>query len=153
MSIFWRISNYADLSGKGGKLAAGRWHSRGTQIVYLADSPAAAMLEQIVHLQDGNGRLPRSYDLLEVNAPKEIPIAELLPPAAAGWKDDIDWTRRLGDAWLTAKETALARVPSAIVPRTWNLLLNPAHPNATRVQIESVIQEKFDWRLFEWKAR
>ena len=47
----WRISNYADLSGAGdGLLAAGRWHTRGRRIVYLADHPASALLEMLVHM-------------------------------------------------------------------------------------------------------
>jgi len=45
----WRISNYADLSGGGGLQAAGRWHTRGKRIVYLADHPASAVLEMLVH--------------------------------------------------------------------------------------------------------
>jgi len=44
----WRISNYADLSGAGGLQAAGRWHTRGKRIVYLADHPASALLEMLV---------------------------------------------------------------------------------------------------------
>jgi RES domain-containing protein len=46
----WRISNYADLSGAGGLRAAGRWHSQGKRIVYLADHPSSALLEMLVHL-------------------------------------------------------------------------------------------------------
>ena len=46
----WRISNYADLSGIGGLKAAGRWHSQGRRIVYLADHPSSALLEMLVHM-------------------------------------------------------------------------------------------------------
>jgi RES domain-containing protein len=41
----WRISIYADLSGAGGLMASGRWHSQGKRIVYLADHPSSALLE------------------------------------------------------------------------------------------------------------
>ena len=46
----WRISNYADLSGIGGLRAAGRWHSQGRRIVYLADHESSALLEMLVHM-------------------------------------------------------------------------------------------------------
>ena len=44
----WRISNYADLAGTGGLVDNARWHSKGRRIVYLADSPASALLELLV---------------------------------------------------------------------------------------------------------
>jgi RES domain-containing protein len=62
-------------------------------------------------------------------------------------------TRQIGDAWLASLETALARVPSAILPRTWNYLLNPEHPDAKQVQIAEVIKERFDNRLFRFGTR
>jgi RES domain-containing protein len=56
----------------------------------------------------------------------------------------------MGDAWLARREAALARVPSAIAPRTWNYLLNPEHPEAKQVVVAEVIQERFDNRLFRF---
>ncbi len=50
-------------------------------------------------------------------------------------------------------ETPFARVPSAIVPRTWNYLLNPLHPDAKRLEIAEVIRERFDNRLFRFGSR
>ncbi|MGB9409097.1 MAG: RES family NAD+ phosphorylase, partial [Terracidiphilus sp.] len=52
MTTLWRISNYVDLSGEGGLTASARWHTKGKPVVYLADSPAGAMLERIVHMTD-----------------------------------------------------------------------------------------------------
>jgi RES domain-containing protein len=150
MPTFWRISNYADLSGKGGRLTPGRWHTMGKPIVYLSDSPANSMLERIVHLQDGSGKLPQVYDLLRILAPEGIATHDPLPLAASTWKQDVASTQRLGDAWLASLETAIARVPSAIVPYTWNYLLNPLHPEAKQVKIEEVIRERFDNRLFRF---
>jgi RES domain-containing protein len=149
----WRISSYADLSGEGAKAASARWHSKGNPVVYLAESPAGAMLERMVHLQEGNGRLPRTYTLLEIVAPEDAGVKELLPLAARGWKEELLSTQRIGDQWLKLQETPLARVPSVIVPRTWNVLLNPQHPDAGKVRIESTSRERFDERLLGRGAR
>ncbi len=111
------------------------------------------MLERIVHLQDGSGKLPRFYDLLRIVAPDSIEIRELLPLAHIAWKKEVESTRRLGDAWLASLETPLARVPSAIVAHTWNYLLSPLHPDAAQVQIAEAIRERFDNRLFQFDAR
>jgi RES domain-containing protein len=153
ISTLWRISNYADLSGEGGSKSTGRWHTRGRPVVYLSDSAANGMLEQIVHLQDGSGKLPQFSDLLRIVVSGSIEVQELFPLAHMAWREDVELTRRLGDAWLASLETPLARVPSAIVPHTWNYLLNPLHPDAGKLQIAEVICERFDNRLFGFGAQ
>lgn len=112
------------------------------------------MLERIVHLlDDEDGNLPRNYQLLEVAAPEGVAVKSLNTIAPIDWKDHPEFTRQLGDTWLASLETALARVPSAIAPLTWNVLLNPEHPDAGRVTIAAVIRERFDNRLFRFGAR
>ena len=56
-------------------------------------------------------------------------------------------TRKVGDAWLKSRRSALARVPSAILPDTLNYLLNPLHPDAARVTIAKVHNALLDERL------
>lgn len=152
MRTFWRISNYPDLSGEGSKRASARWHYKGKLIVYLAESPAGAMLERLVHLVDTEGQLPRAYDLLRIEVSGEPASKDLLPLADVDWKDRLDLTRQIGEAWLASRETALARVPSAIMPYTWNVLLNPEHPDAKKLSVAEVIKERFDNRLVRSEA-
>jgi RES domain-containing protein len=155
MTILWRISDFIDLSGKGGRGASARWHSKGRLIVYLADCPAGALLERIVHMTDmyDEAFLPRFYQLLKVAVPDELVIKQLNTIAPTDWREHHEFTRAIGDAWLASLETALARVPSAIAPQTWNILLNPEHPDAKLVQVAEVIKERFDNRLFRFGSR
>jgi RES domain-containing protein len=148
MRTLWRISNYASLSGEGGLQFSGRWHTRGHRIVYLAESPAGALLETLVHLELDEARLPRSYKLLRIEAPDSLKIEPLKVPAGKAWKTHLDVTRRLGDAWLQSRRTALARVPSAIAPNTWNVLLNPDHPDSSKVYLAETVAAEYDPRLF-----
>jgi RES domain-containing protein len=64
------------------------------------------------------------------------------------WRESEEETRAIGDAWLASARTALLGVPSAIVPRTTNFLLNPAHPHAARFSLVSVSRYPFEPRLF-----
>jgi len=155
MTSLWRISNYLDLSGEGALGTSGRWHTEGRLVVYLADSPAGALLERIVHLMDRNqdGILPQFYQLLKVAVPDEHVIKQLNTIALVDWKERPEFTRNLGDAWLASMETPLARVPSVIAPQTWNYILNPEHPDAKQVVVAEVIKERFDNRLFRFGAR
>lgn len=111
------------------------------------------MLERMVHFVDANGRVRRTYDLLHLEGPDSLVVANLEPPRNADWKGHHDLTRPIGDLWLSSGESPLARVPSAIVPRTWNYLLNPEHPDAVKVKIVSVMHERFDNRVFHFAAR
>lgn len=148
----WRISNHLDLGGWGGKKFSSRWTSLGRRVVYFAESPAGAMLEVLVHLKQNDEDLPRTYTLLEVKLPKYLAVQDLEPPRFE-WRAHVEATQSIGDAWLSSGGTPLARVPSAIVAKTWNYLLNPEHPEAKQVQIGEVIKERFDNRLFRFGGR
>jgi RES domain-containing protein len=145
----WRISNYKSLTGEGGLKYAARWHSAGHRIVYLAESPAGALIEVLVHLELEQDELPRSYMLLRVGVPDDLVIEELSIPAGDGWKSNHTLSRKLGDEWSLRRETALARVPSAILPNTSNYLLNPLHADAKRIRIMESSRAEFDPRLLK----
>ena len=153
MGIYWRISNHVDLSGEGGRRFSARWHTAGHRIVYLAVSPTSALVETLVHLEVDSEDAPDFYTLLKVSVPDEIAIRPLDPPDGIEWKQDVTLTRQLGDAWLASVETPLARVPSVIVPHTWNYLLNPEHLDAQKIEIAEVIRESFDARLIRFGSR
>jgi len=114
--------------------------------VYLAETPAGALLEACVHT--GANDVPPNYVLLRVTAGDEVSLEELdVNVLPAGWPQSTDVTQEIGSAWLRSGRTALLRVPSALVPATFNVVLNPLHVDATRLRIESAIQYPFDSRL------
>ena len=125
----------------------------GKRVTYLAESPAGAMLEALVYLTDREDDLPRTFTLLEVEVSEALAVRDLMPLAEADWKRQQQVTQRIGDAWLASRETPLARVPSVIMPHTWNVLLNPEHPEAEGVKIANIIPERFDGRLFRFGTR
>lgn len=144
--ILWRISNHADLRGIGGLKAAGRWHNRGHPVVYLAESQPGALLEVLVHIEVTRLEdLPTHYTLLKVVGATSVTDCPAMPD---DWVDTPAVTRRVGDEWLSKGGTALLRVPSAIIPGVWNLLLNPLHPEASGFRIEEAMRVPFDRRLF-----
>jgi RES domain-containing protein len=146
--ILWRISNHADLSGTGGLLHAGRWHHRGRPVVYLAESPAGALVEALVHVQASSpAELPASYQLLEVEVPDVAATEDASSALPQGWRERPDLTRTLGSDWLGAQRSLLLRVPSAVVARSFNRLFNPLHPQAAACPVLSSARHPFDGRL------
>jgi len=151
MMRLWRISNHASLSGDGGLYASGRWHTRGRRVVYLADHPASALLEVMVHLEIDAEDLPTHYQLLGVEVPDGLDSDAVDESALTeAWRERTADTRVRGDEWLGTGRTALLRVPSAIVPEAANYLLNPAHVDATRISISSTARAAFDPRLMSF---
>ncbi len=148
--VLWRTSNRTTLDGRGGLVASARWHTQGRPIVYLAESPAGALTEILVHLELKPDELPRSYKLLKVEVPGDLAVARLgLTELSRRWKSKLTITRTIGDEWLASRKTALLRVPSAIVPETFNVLLNPEHRDARRIKVLSHQRYPWDERLFK----
>jgi RES domain-containing protein len=143
--ILWRISRHLDLSGRGGIFFAGRWHHAGVPVVYLAESPAGALLETCVHTS--NNDVPPSFTLLKIAGPDLAINAIEHSKLKRGWPSRVEVTRELGSAWLKQAREPLLRVPSALVPETFNYLLNPLHADAAQFQIEDRFVFPFDARL------
>ncbi len=104
-----------------------RWNHRGHRVIYTSQSLSLATLELWVHIDPQQPLI--SYVAVPAEIPEDIEIRVFeefeLPP---GWRDDPGPTelRDLGTAWLFSQSTAVARVPSVIVPGEYNYLLNPA---------------------------
>jgi RES domain-containing protein len=79
--VLWRMSRFIDLKRIGGLRSSGRWHEVGVPAVYLAESPAGALIEVCVHTSSND--VPPTYTLLRVEGPDteclSIP-SESLPP-------------------------------------------------------------------------
>jgi RES domain-containing protein len=147
--FLWRISNHEVLDGRGGLLASARWHTQGRTIVYLAASPAGALVEVLVNLELDATRLPGSYTLIKAEAPNDIQTGRVeVESLADGWRDDHAMTRSRGDEWLAGGESALLEVPSAILPETFNVLLNPNHLDAERIKVVWRQAYPYDRRFF-----
>ena len=137
----WRVCRaaFANLSGDGAKLYGGRWNSVGLPIVYFAEHPALAVLEVRVHLDLPPDLLPDDYVLMRAALPDEPPeTVATMPPDP----------RAFGDDWLRSVRTAVLRLPSAILPASNNLLLNPRHMRAREANIVETVPYSFDPRLW-----
>jgi RES domain-containing protein len=95
---------------------------------------------------------PDTYQLLEIGAADTLRIENIAPEQpdriSPAWRGDAKITRKFWASWFAENRTALVRVPSVILPNAWNVLLNPAHPDAAGVKIISVERVPYDPRLF-----
>jgi len=146
---FWRICRrrYA-ADGEGARLYGGRWNSRGIRVVYASTSLALAAVETFVNLEP-NLR-PADLVSIEGHLPETVEVARLDPTdLPATWYMTRDESlRRFGDEWIKARNTVALLVPSAAIRGEWNVLLNPAHPDFSRVKFQESQVFEFDARMF-----
>ena len=93
--FLWRISNHLSLAGDGALRTPGRWHPRGRRVIYCAQSPAAALLEILVHFEIDIQDLPARCRLLKIEAPDDARFDSVsIQKLPADWPDRSD-TRTL----------------------------------------------------------
>ena len=150
----WRIDRLAfpdKFSGFGAYITPGRWHLRGNRVIYTSATASLAALEYLAHLDPDI--IPVDISLLEIEAPDDISIERQGAPETL----NPDWRglhlpvalQNFGTQWLIECRTALLAVPSAIIPSETNYLLNPAHPEISRVRIIDEALFSFDPRLLK----
>lgn len=155
-TALWRIGTDTpdhtadDLAGKGAEITGGRWNRIGNAVVYTASHISLATLETLVHFNTSN--LPLNRILVRIDVPDDVWAARRVLTnitAPVGWdvfpagKISLD----AGDAWLRGGASALMEVPSAIVPEESNVLINPRHADASRIDVARLRVFAYDGRL------
>jgi len=118
-------------SGEGARLHGGRWNSKGSKAVYLADSPALATLEILVHLNDQEEL--DNFDLYEVLFDEDQVITLASDDLPSNWSEAPvpNSTVKMGDAWIRSNKSALLKVPTVTIrAQGWNYIFNVSHPDA-----------------------
>ncbi|MCX6055825.1 MAG: RES domain-containing protein [Chloroflexi bacterium] len=150
----WRIDRLSfpdKFSGFGAYLTLGRWHLRGNRVIYTSEAASLAALEYLAHLKPDT--IPLDISLLEIEVPDDVSIERQNFPATL----NPDWRRihlpvalqNFGTQWLIECRTAILAVPSAIIANEFNFLLNPVHPEISRVRILDEEPFSFDPRLIK----
>jgi RES domain-containing protein len=149
----WRIAtdtpDYTadDLQGSGARLTGGRWNRPGTPLVYCSMTIALACLETFVHVKATG--LPLNRYLVRIDVPEGTWSSRQVPQPLVGWdalptgKVSLD----MGEHWVASGASALLVVPSVIVPEENNILINPAHTDASYITATKIRKWTYDSRM------
>jgi RES domain-containing protein len=132
----------------GAMLRGGRWNSISQRVIYAAESYAGAMLEVLVHANLAVP--PKNQGVVRITIPEPLNIETVEPSALVGWdSEDLTISREFGDTWLREMRTAVLRVPSVITEgRENNILINPFHPQFSKISVSEPEHIRWDSRLF-----
>ena len=136
---------YDIYSGEGTRVYPGRWNVKGQPMIYTSEHYSTAMLEKLVRL----GAMPPNQHYIEIEIPSgtsyEIVTKDSLP----------DWhhmscaaSRSFGAQWFDERRSAILIVPSVVARMERNILINPDHPDAQRINPGLEAPIWWDDRLF-----
>lgn len=137
------------LGGLGGLHVGGRWHHKGAPIVYCAETFSLANVEFFVHF----GKRQRAIKLISFDIAIPEALVQRLPtsrlPADWAAEPSSSSTADLGADWLKSSSSAVLVVPSVHSRSESNYLINPLHPQASKIKVQATYPHKYDSRM--WK--
>jgi len=147
--IIYRITKKkraSDIHGTGAVLYPGRWNKKGTPVLYTGETKDIALLENIVHTPPMF--LP-DLDILTIEIPddsiteikeSDLPANWFKYPAPAILAE-------IGEEWVAKGDTIALKVPSSVIPTSFNYILNCNHKDYHKVKVLDHKQFRFDPRL------
>jgi len=148
----YRISQTKYARDRKGSGIDGRWNLLGAYVIYTGGSLALSCLEKLAHTP-GTSLYAGDFSVTIFDVPDRLVIKEITVRELAkindSWIKVINYpiTQKLGNNWLKDQETAILKVPSAIIDLEYNYLFNPAHPDFEKIKISAVNKFSFDTRL------
>jgi RES domain-containing protein len=152
--IVWRIARekFQSLDGEGARLNGGRWNNEGRPVVYASSTLSLAALEYLVHVEPLLA--PSDLVAMEIEVPDDDHAGAQVEPTQfppGDWQQypAPEWEAELGDMWIDDGTFLWLAVPSVIVPREYNILINPRHARSDELRVLSRHSFGFDQRLFK----
>ncbi|TLU98908.1 RES family NAD+ phosphorylase [Dyadobacter luticola] len=145
----YRITSPAyanDLSGTGCMYTSGRWHFKGTRVLYTSEHISLSKLEILAN----SPIIPKNQVLVTIDIPDTATITHVLAAQLpANWWEFPYSTSlaTISEAWIQEGKYWIMRVPSAQSFAEYNYLLNPLHPEHASARIVKVEPVHFDKRL------
>jgi RES domain-containing protein len=147
--IVYRLANrdyIMDMAGTGGLFGSGRWHDKGTRILYTAESFSLAKLEVLANTKS----IPKNYALIRIEIQDDLAHKELIiEDLPTNW-NTFPHPKELKvftAEWIKENKYLVMQVPSVHSPYERNYLINPMHPDAGRIKIIENRPHDFDSRL------
>lgn len=132
--------------GEGSRIHGGRWNHKGIAVLYYAATISLCELEVLAN----SANLPTGMVYIVTEVPDDLLVVTLkdsdLPP---------DWnaptappsTKDFGTKWALSLASAVLSIPSAVVHQERNFIVNPKHPDFSKITFSAPTPLPFDPRL------
>jgi RES domain-containing protein len=137
---------YPIYDSEGARLFPGRWNTAVSPIIYTSEHYSTAILEKLVH---ASGIMPANQHFTRITIPNGVSYEMFQPASHAGWDaKDESICKAFGVAWYRERRSALLLVPSIPARLERNILINPLHPDASKITHELPEPVWWDERLY-----
>ncbi|HBY63503.1 MAG TPA: hypothetical protein DEH78_27070 [Solibacterales bacterium] len=138
------------LDGEGSYRFGGRWSSTGTRLAYTAEHLSLAMIEYFIHIDADDP--PKDLVAVTVEIPDSVSRTSVSPKQLpANWRQSPSPPEiaEIGDRFIRERKAAILIVPSVLAPAESNWLINPQHPEFSRIRLRSTEAFDYDSRFFK----
>ncbi|MEQ8241337.1 MAG: RES family NAD+ phosphorylase [Cyclobacteriaceae bacterium] len=124
----------------------GRWNYQDQFVIYTSESRSLASLELLVNLS--GIALSKKFKVLEIEIPDDFDSIHI-NDIPSSWRtlDFYPKTQMIGANWYQLLNQPILKVPSAVIPREHNYIINTKHKAFSSVQIKTVEDYFWDSRL------
>ena len=130
--------------------SANRWNIFGQKVIYAGSSRSLSTLELIVH--QGSVKTGISYKVMVINVADEDHLIRqiMINDLPKNWRELNAYPKlqKIGSDWYQSQDSLLLKVPSAVIPKEYNYIINTEHPEFMQcVQLVRIENYFWDKRL------
>lgn len=137
------------LSGEGARRLGGRWSKVGTPLIYTAATPELALLEVLVHLEGTPPEDLPPLAIITLQIPDESILKVKIESLPLHWQEvpPAESLQDFTNTWLDETIYLTKQIPSAVMSKSNNFLLNPLHFAIKDVNVIEIESFSLDNRL------
>jgi len=145
MEVF-RFSRELHASGLVASGGANRWNKRDQYVLYTGSSRSLSTLELIVHR---NSIAPLDlYKVMVISIPDSDHLIKQIPTKVlpGNWRtlSAYPLLQQIGTEWYDSRVTLVLKVPSAVIPKEFNFIINIEHADFKN-HIRLIRTEDYFW--------
>lgn len=125
---------------------ANRWNFDDQFMVYTGSSRALSTLELIVHQNSISPAFKYKVMIISIADEEGLFTHLLQKDLPKNWRSMIAYPelQQLGSNWYQGNQSLVLRVPSAVIPREYNYIINVNHPDF-KGKVSLVRTEDYFW--------
>lgn len=128
----------------------GRWNSKDNKVLYCSESIELAFLENMIRRQGVGFNDDFKIMIIKVPSTSKMTIISV-KDLDEGWRDINSYSKcqEPGDKWYHECKNLILKVPSAVLPETFNYVINASHSDYKKVKLAGVTDLVPDQRIEE----
>ena len=136
-----QFSHKIEASGK-----ASRWNEDNQYVLYTGSSRALSTLEKIVHFNSIQPAQIYSVMVISIADNDDLITRVLAKDMPPNWRSDTSYSllQDIGSKWYASNQSLILQVPSAIITKEHNYLINTQHKDFKK-NIKLIRREEYFW--------